>query len=288
MTSPEAPPLDPPEVPGLGRMLAILSEGLTAPGGRYFPHPGDLLWWLYHQDPRLRPLETRVEGDAFAVLSETDVAVFARPGAARGPLLRRCVARAGSGLEVGWVSCDDEEAGSLLREMGMGPSPRTEGGACYTRPVALEEWPTPARFVVRPLAGEHEAWARREASHAAFASTMDPGEHHARYLRFMRSPAYGRARDLVAVTPEGRVAAFMVWWPDSHSRIAQLEPVGTHPDYQRRGLGRALLGAGMRDMARSGMTAVRVGTDDDRPGAIAFYKALGLRRTMAFRWWSAR
>jgi hypothetical protein len=36
------------------------------------------------------------------------------------------------------------------------------------------------------------------------------------------------------------------------------------------------------------MTAVRVGTDDDRPGAIAFYEALGLRRTMAFRWWSAR
>ena len=52
----------------------------------------------------------------------------------------------------------------------------------------------------------------------------------------MRSPAYVAAHDLVVVAPDGRIAAFTVIWPDAETSLAQFEPVGTDPDFQRIGL----------------------------------------------------
>jgi ribosomal protein S18 acetylase RimI-like enzyme len=136
---------------------------------------------------------------------------------------------------------------------------------------------------LRPVAGEAEAETRRAASHAAFESTMEPSDHLQRYLRFMGSPAYERENDLVAVSPEGRVGSFMVWWPDE-TGIAQIEPFGTDPDFQRRGVGRALIHEGLARMRDAGMTVCRVVTDDYRP-ANGFYEAVGFTHDGALRWW---
>ena len=104
----------------------------------------------------------------------------------------------------------------------------------------------PEGWVLRHLEGEHEANNRRAASHAAFQSTMTDEDHLNRYLKFMRSPVYDSERDLVAVAPDGRIAAFMVWWPDS-TGVAQIEPFGTHTDFHRQGAGRALMYYGLEE-----------------------------------------
>ena len=55
------------------------------------------------------------------------------------------------------------------------------------------------------------------------------------------APAYSADWDLAIVTSSGRVAAFCLAWLDRENRIAEIDPVGTHPDYRKRGLAKALL-----------------------------------------------
>jgi len=89
---------------------------------------------------------------------------------------------------------------------------------------------------------------------------------------------------LVAVTEDGTVAAFMIWWPDP-SGIAQIEPFGTDPAFHRKGVGRALMKYGFARIRDAGMTRVRVITDDHREDAVAFYSAVGFTQTAELRSW---
>jgi GNAT superfamily N-acetyltransferase len=59
--------------------------------------------------------------------------------------------------------------------------------------------------------------------------------------RTLRAPLYQPGLDLVAVAPDGTLAGFCVGWHEPSRGIAQVEPAGVHPRYQRRGLARALL-----------------------------------------------
>ena len=270
-------------------MRMILSDGLVKGATRYYAHPGDLAWWLHHPDPRYEAVDSYwMQGDdCFAVLVANDpgeINLFARPGRDPMPFIRWCQRRLGGGAEVGWVSDDDDELVAALTLEGYGPV-RTYRN--YRWDLDEKEIPTAELapgWELRSVRDESEADNRRSASHAAFESTMSAEMHLARYLRFMRSPVYVPERDLVAVAPDGRIAAFMVWWPDS-SGIAQIEPFGTHPDYHRKGVGRALIHHGLARMKDAGMSVVRVCTNEPRQ-ATAFYEGVGFTDVGRLRWWS--
>ena len=266
----------------------ILSAGLQAGTDRYYIHPGDYAWWVYHDDPRHPDhFSTWIQGDSGFVtvdsLSPNEINVFTRPGIDRMPLVRWAQRRLSGAGEVGWVSDSDAELVDALRRDG------------YTATFAYRsyEWdlargsPTPEPpegWELRPVAGESEANPRRAAAHAAFESTMPSAMHLQRYLDFMRSPVYVPEHDLVAISPDGVLAAFMVWWADPASGIAQIEPFGTHPQFHRKGIGRALMYHGLREMKAEGMTMARVCTDDERP-ATGFYEGCGFADVGRLRWW---
>jgi ribosomal protein S18 acetylase RimI-like enzyme len=107
---------------------------------------------------------------------------------------------------------------------------------------------------------------------------MDPDAHAARYLGFMRSVAYIPDHDLVAVAPDGRIAAFTIFWPDTELSLAQFEPVGTEPEFHRMGLGRAVILEALRRLADAGIEHARVMTNGDNHAAIALYEACGFER----------
>jgi GNAT superfamily N-acetyltransferase len=78
--------------------------------------------------------------------------------------------------------------------------------------------------------------------------------------------------------PDGTMVASTIMWLDEANRTAEFEPVGTHRDYRRRGLGSALLLHGMRRAREAGaehMTVACLG----RPGNAAkeLYLGLGFR-----------
>ncbi|HEU4319435.1 MAG TPA: GNAT family N-acetyltransferase [Acidimicrobiia bacterium] len=271
----------------MGAMEAVLQRCLTADNGRYSAHPGELSWWMYHSDPTVHK-DTWWMHDEDAVLlvegSRPEINLFALPGVDRVPLLEWAQIRRLDGAgELGWIGDEDQEMVEYLQGSGY---ESVHVDRSYRWDLIAKPPPTPELpdgWVLRHLQGESEADNRRAASHAAFESKMDPEQHLQRYLRFMRSPSYRPERDLVAVAPDGTIASFMIWWADD-SGIAQIEPFGTHPDFHRKGVGRALLYYGLHEMLRAGMHTARVVTDDYRD-ATDFYEGVGFEDVGRIRWW---
>ena len=106
-------------------------------------------------------------------------------------------------------------------------------------------------------------------------STLEPAAHRARYLGFMRSPAYVLEHDMVAVARDGTIASFTIYWPDAELSLAQFEPVGTHPDFQRRGLAPAVIHESLARLARAGIRRARVLTGGANEAAKRTYLAIG-------------
>jgi ribosomal protein S18 acetylase RimI-like enzyme len=129
-------------------------------------------------------------------------------------------------------------------------------------------------YTLRPVT-ETDVVSRGAAQHAAFQSGTRLEEYLQKYCHFSTSPGYPHGCDWAAIAPDKRVAAFCIAWPDVVSRIGQIEPVGTHPDFQRKGLGRAVMLAGMRYLQSLGMRSVRICVLADNPAAIALYENVG-------------
>ena len=245
---------------------------------------------MWHADPR-----PHVHNDSFwiqddqavAFIDSSDpgeIAVMARPGVPRVPLFEWARGWLGGRGEAAWIGERDEEMVSYLTDLGLERAHTDISYRWDLEKTAVPEPVLPEGWVLRHLEGEQEADNRRAASHAAFQSTMEHEDHLNRYLKFMRSPVYDAERDLVAVAPDGRIAAFMIWWPDQ-TGIAQIEPFGTHPDFHRQGAGRALMYNGLRKMKDAGMRATRVVTDVPRSDATSFYSAVGFDDVGRLHWW---
>lgn len=126
-------------------------------------------------------------------------------------------------------------------------------------------------FTIRRVQGEQEADALGAVHSSAFGSKWPPGE----YLQVMRTPGFRMENELVVVAPDGRLAAFLVYWPEPVSKCGLFEPVGCHPDFQRRGLTKALMVEGMEQMLAEGMTTAMVIHAADNPAAAALYRSAG-------------
>ncbi len=281
---PLAPGLRPARESDIAQLTRTLSDALEADDGRYTVHPGDLLWWRYHEDPRA-PLTYWIDDDAVLVINdhEPEINLFASPEVDRVPLIEWAQRRLRRRGEVGWVADTDVGLVAYLEDNHYSPVSVDHMFEWDLERVPVPEPDLPDGWTLRHVVGEEEANGRRTASHAAFESTMSDEGHLERYLRFMRSPAYEPKRDLVAVAPEGRIASFMIWWSDD-TGVAQIEPFGTHPDFQRRGIGRALIHHGLQQMRDEGIHTVRVLTNEPRE-AIDFYPSVGFADVGRVRWW---
>jgi ribosomal protein S18 acetylase RimI-like enzyme len=93
----------------------------------------------------------------------------------------------------------------------------------------------------------------------------------------MRSPVYTPEQDIVVVAPDGRFAAFCVIWLDPVNRVGLFEPVGVHPEFQRHGLGKALVQDGLRRMQEQCMNSAIVCAVCDNPAAHGLYQSAGFR-----------
>lgn len=176
------------------------------------------------------------------------------------------------------LSCfdDDRELQTILSARDFRKTPYHENGhACSL----LEPLPTvdlPAGYSIRALRDETELPARSWLSWRAFHPDEPDSafEGWDWYRNIQRAPLYHRELDLVVEAPEDMLVAFATIWFDDVTRTGAFEPVGTHPDHQRRGLGRALLTEGMRRLRERGATLATVGSGT--PAARAFYESLGM------------
>jgi len=133
----------------------------------------------------------------------------------------------------------------------------------------------PEGYVVRSVAEEDDVDKRRKAKSLAFGAHYNPrdwGPAEA-YREMQRAPDYRPELDLFIVAPDGEYVSFTTIWVDRVNRYAVFEPVGTHAEYQGKGLGRAMLQEGFRRMADCG--APRSYMDS----GIEFYRKVGFQPT---------
>lgn len=137
----------------------------------------------------------------------------------------------------------------------------------------LVRGPLPAGFDVRPVRLPDELAARVEAHRGAFApSRVTPQS----YANVVAAVPYSSDLDWVAVAPDGRMAAFALVWLDERNGVAELEPVGTHPDFRRRGLARAVCAAALSAARAAGARTGLVYAVTDNP-SVHLHRSLGFR-----------
>jgi len=71
-------------------------------------------------------------------------------------------------------------------------------------------------------------------------------------------------------------------WFDPINAVGLFEPVGTHPDFQAKGLGKAVMAEGLRRMKVAGMRTAIVGFDPSNAAALALYTSMGFRASCYF------
>jgi GNAT superfamily N-acetyltransferase len=146
-----------------------------------------------------------------------------------------------------------------------------------------ESFPAPRLlegFLIRPIAGEEEVEALVALHRAAHGTeNMTIGFR----LSMMCTPDYDRELDLVAVAPEGRLASYVMchFSPEENrlrkQKIGYTDPVATHPDFQGKGLARALLLAGFGRLKERGMEFAEVATWGENIGMIRTAESVGYR-----------
>jgi mycothiol synthase len=121
----------------------------------------------------------------------------------------------------------------------------------------IPDVPLAPGYTIRSLGDGLELLERCYASGLGFhdgdiKTAVENREDPTWYRNIQTAPLYRRDLDLVAIAPDGAIAAFCTIWFDDVTRSAGFEPVATVPAHQRRGLARALLTEGLRRLQRMG------------------------------------
>ncbi|HOU15569.1 MAG TPA: GNAT family N-acetyltransferase [Anaerolineae bacterium] len=141
----------------------------------------------------------------------------------------------------------------------------------------IAQSPVPDGFEVRALAETGETAQRAAAERAVWLPWTVGNVSDDDYAYFMRLPGYHRDLDVVAVAPDGIIAAYVNGWIDPVNRIGDFGPVGAVPEYRRRGLTRAALLENLRRMKAHGMERVCVSTGISNTAARNLYESVGFR-----------
>ncbi len=141
--------------------------------------------------------------------------------------------------------------------------------------ASIPEPELPSGFNIRVVA-ESDSAQLALARNSAFDESWSGQQYRD---QVMRKPGYRTERELVVVSPQGKVAAFTILWLDGVNQIGHFEPVGTHRDFQRRGLARALMLHALRELQVHGMQTATVTHAADNQPALALYSGLGFQKT---------
>jgi mycothiol synthase len=290
--------------------LAAMQDLLSTTPNPFEPHPtaADLPEML---NPTVSdtPANTAVWEDAsgvllgFAIVSQYNNLHFHfRPGSltkdAEQEMMDWAIARMrlrmreqrnGEPLTLDASARDDDAAKvAFLERHGFVP---TDIQTVYMLRSLHEPFPEPQLppgFVLRPLAGEREVETYVTAHRAAYGTEQMTVELR---LAIIQEPYYRPELDLVAIAPDGTLAAFCLCSIDeaenehSEQDEGRIDIVGTRPEFRNQGLGRAMVLAGMRALKEQGMDIATLSTLSSNTGAIGVYQVIGFQRRFGKRWY---
>jgi len=188
----------------------------------------------------------------------------------------------GQALEIGTsTNAAQNERDSLLEKHAF--RREAESALHFTRSLndPIPEPQIPDGFSIRPLElNEEPAWV---ALHQAAFGTQNMTLEYRQAMS--GAPDYDPALDLVAVAPDGSLAAYVFGaiYPEENALTGEkagfTDPIATHPQYQRRGLSKALLLACMLRLRERGMEIARLGTSSENIAMQQTARSVGFQQT---------
>lgn len=167
-----------------------------------------------------------------------------------------------------WAHESDALRQDLLARRGYTRCGQPEYQRRWEMNQPIPQVSVPLGYSILALGDESEYPARSWVSWKAFHPD-EPGENFQGedwYRNIQRAPLYRSDLDLAAVAANGQVAAVCTLWHDETTQTAAFEPVGTHPNHQHRGLGKAIMAEGLRRVRALGATLCTITSYSDAAG----------------------
>ena len=275
----------------LPELLALVGRARATADPHAFLHPGGLQWLLRRLGRRQTFAVLRwTDGDAVAGFGVDDGGYVMIQAASPSidqhmALLDRAEAHAReSGHAAIEVSAWDHDREQLAHLALRG----YEMSGMYGHELVCELVGTPpapnlpAGFSMRWL--EPKLDDAYVALHRAAWSTRAPSDYDARMHESVTSmPDFQRELVPIIAAPDGTLAAYGIGWFDSRTQTVEIEPLGTHPEYRRLGLGRAIVEEVKGRSAARGARSVMVWGGHNNEVAMHMYESAGLRSRRVVR-----
>ena len=269
----------------LAALLVLVAGARASDHPHAFVHPGGLQWLLRRFGRAnfavsLSPDGVIVDDSGYVIVQAASTSVDAHLhllGRAEEDRRRR----GGSAIEIS-VWDDDAEVLAAVRSLGYAPSAGHEFG--YELIHTIGNGPVapalPNGFEMRWLEPDLDD-AYVELHRAAWSTVAPSTYDRAAHAAVVAMPDFDRELVPIVAAPEGMLAASCIAWFDPVTRTSEIEPLGTHPGYRRRGLARAVSLEAVRRSAERGATSVLVwGVGDHRT---ALYQSAGFRPARVLR-----
>ncbi len=183
-------------------------------------------------------------------------------------------------------SCSANDSARMQFANQNGFEPLEVRSLHYARSIEkpLESHPFPPGYTWRAVRGEEEVEALVALHRAAFGTDNMTVEER---LAIMRAPQYQPGMDLVAVAPDGSLAAFCICGLEgTEERVGYTDPIGVHPDHKGHGLAAALVTTGMEALIRAGAVRIEVGTSSENAAMQRLAQQLGFDLVSEKVWFS--
>lgn len=275
-------------------MLDLLSKGRKANNGTYYIHRGDLQWWLFYtyvpqeiwqSNIRLWMQDNQLIGWTLLSFDENAFDVFVHPQHSQTKYEEEMLTLALNEMthldeiQAMWVAEDDLWRINWFEKNGFSNDEHYFYLMKRLLSDLIPDHALPVGYSLRHSRGAMDAEIRSVASSAAFESKKPFDEYIVRTKNFIRSPVYVPEREIFVMSPKDEVASFCIIWLDELNQIGHFEPVGTHPNFQGQGLGKALLHRALTKLKSEKMREASVCVDFDNPAAIKLYESVGFQKS---------
>jgi ribosomal protein S18 acetylase RimI-like enzyme len=141
----------------------------------------------------------------------------------------------------------------------------------------------PEGFVVGSIVGEDDYPGIDKCLEAAFGFKRD---RIAVLESLATNPMFRPDLSIVARSPEGSIAAYCRGTVDPDNGVGSIDPVATHPDYQGRGLGKAIVRACFATQSELGGRESYIGSGPEGSAGSYLYRSLGPVSTTSHSEWT--
>jgi ribosomal protein S18 acetylase RimI-like enzyme len=260
----------------LRRMQSLTQELWAQHGPHVATHVGDLAWWLHRPEGKRRLWLDSERCVAWAWLhppATLDYEVV--EGALHDDVLEWFESEAEGDVLSTYVLETDAERAGRAEARGYARPELPKSYAFHVRELddAMPEPSIPDGFRLHTVGGEEDFRKRVEIHGAVWAPSRVTEEV---YRHVTQAWPYRAELDCVVEAPDGRFAAYVLGWYDDANRVGLFEPVGTHPDFRRLGLGSAVCQFALRRLREEGASLALVLAAEEP--AMRLYESVGFHR----------